>query len=971
MNHRAFLCCLLAILPVFGGSPPAAMAESREEGDECIIVMYDASSSMGTLPEPDTAQAFITELIHVASISGRSVKMAVILFNGNGVKVLGDDDNMPTAALASLHKKVLEEWEKPFGATPCDEALQQCVRIARAVSSEAKVTVINFGDGHPGSGRLRPDDFEEVQQKMDSRIEAIRKLGYPPKTTQKLIDRFLAAVRTPGTEESKEVYEKVQLKAEFELCERHAAALKASKVRFVSVDFAGGIEPLRKIHESAGGLDADYLIVQPANQVIKRLHDLRVTQLDGIVVPRPVHLPAHPTTFQTDYEHRLDQVGEAALVTIVFHRPIEAFEQHCELSVDAGGVTYRFDVQNTDPTAILSYDSAGKVATATLVLPSMPADGKVTVHFRSPGFSMHSPEMTVFTHLRLSSDLEPVFRPEHVQADRRPPYTLDPDREVNWVAWIGVKDDPKPIPLRGIEPVWQNRLDGRTTRIELEPDQQTPGMFRSANKSRIPAGQFDLEVNYILESGAQFRLMIRAHVQSKHSDEFVAIELDESGRSSDHFAFGEVGDALRQAEVKALVRSMNVDYPITVEFSVVGLVDPTGQSPQRVWVLPTRRQLTLQPGRAHPLTLKLELPDLIENALEDGVFTAQLQCSRLDLDAVMDVRPLGGAPSAGGRNVDEITFTLRRPRFSLRVPRGPKDELERRGEQVRLSLHVDFGVPFRRSVVVKVRHDSNEMRQVELRVLDFEDRQGRHVPMDKLSLLLAEGCQAKQAVEPGGTAVFRLVLDVAEAVDCQAVLRISANGLRTVEVPVDIRPRRHLFGKTVQRTCYGLALLLLPLAALAFVRRMGVARYGAGQELTITSQKGFLGITAEAARGEKIRFFFDRPWKWKWAGETREKTLNRQLLVPANDLTPRNPATLTDEDQTHLGLNEGYITDDGGIEVHGEVIEAEKHDKRIARHGRSLRRRFVVATVCLLVGYFFFSLPVLGAVQWLWDVIAH
>jgi len=971
MNHRTIFYCLLTVVRTFGGSPSVALADNDDKAAEYIIILYDGSQSMGMLPEPDTAQAFITELIHVASISRRPVKIAVILFNGNGVKVLGDDKNMPTAALASLHKKVLQEWQEPFGPTPQDGALQECVRMVQAVPSEANVTVINFGDGHPESGRLRPDDFEEVREMIDRRIESIRKLAYPPRTTQQLIDRFLAAVKTPGTEEWKEVYEKVQRKAEFELCKRHAAVLKGAKVRFISVDFAGGIEPLREIHQSAGGLDADYLIVQPANTVIKRLHDLRVTQLDGIVVPRPVHLPADQSTFQKAYEHLLDKVGEAALVTVVFHRSIEDFADHCELSIDAGGATYTFDTQNSDPNAILSFDSAGKVATATLVLPSMPTDGRVTIRFRSPGSSMHPPEMTIYTHLRLSSDLEPVFRPEHVPPDQRPPFTLDPNRAVKWLAWIGVKDDPKPIPLGGIEPVWKNRSDGRTIRIELEEDQQTPGIFRSANKSRIPAGQFDLDVTYILDSGAQFRLKIPMHLQSQRSDEYIAIEIDQSSRSSDHFAFGEVGGTVRECEVKALIRSMNLDYPVAFEFVVVGLADANGKPPQNQWVYLTRKQMTLQPGRAYPLTLKLRLPDLIEDALEDGQYTARLQCRRVDLDAVMDLRPLRDLTSTGARTVDEITLSLHRPTFSLRVPRGPKDQLEQRQDRLRLPLRVDFG-PFCRSVVICVGHDSNEPRDVELTVAGtFQDANGRDVPSDKVSLVLTEGSEATQEVEPGDEATFRLLLDVREPLNCQTVLRFSGAGLRTLEFPVVVEPRRKLLGATVRKASYGIGLMILPLAVLALVRRMRAAPYGAGNQCTLTPTRPFQDITVEAGRRNRARLFFKRLWNMRRERERREKPVRSPLPVSDSEIQPGNAMILTEQeaDGMQIALRDYYVTDDATPEIHLDIIEAERFDREIARHGKSFRRRLLVAMTCGFLGYFFFTAPVIRAAQYIFDIV--
>ena len=968
---RVAFMSLLVILLV-GHVSSAELAEEVQT----LIFLVDRSESIAHLAQPDTTLPFITQAIHVGALSGRQVRMAVIVFNGNGVKVIAGEDGKTTSALESLHKKLLQDWEKPSGATPFDQALTEAISLVKN-AAPGRVTVVHFGDGCPESGRLRPEDFESVRKEIDRRVEGFRNAGYPPKTTQQLIDRFTKAMGIPGTEEFNQVYA-IQRGAEFDLCKKHAATLRAAKVRFVSVDFDGRIPQLREIHDAAGGLAADYLVVQPANTVIKKLHELRLIQLNGIVVPKPVHIGPDLATFQGTIECLLDRVGEAAVLTVVFHEPIEDFGGKVDLSMTTAGVTHKFDVQNSDPSAILSFDNAGRVATATLVLPSMPPDGKAILHFRSPAANLHVPEMTVYLHLRLAGNLEPVFRPEHLPADRRPPYLVDPNRNVTWLAWLGVKDDPKPVPIKGIEAVWNNRSDGGTIRVEMEPDQQTPGVFRSPKKLQVPGGQYDLEVNFLLESGAQFRLIIAQHLMSQRNDEFIAIEIGQSSLTLDHIAAPELGDAVCEHEIELTVRAMNLDYPVTVEFSVVGLADPQGQSPMGAWVFPVRKMLTLQPGKAQPLTLHFRIPELIEDALEDGLYTAQLECQRLDLNLPMSLRPLESRPSASSSSVSDISFSLRRPKLSMRAPRGPRNALKREGNgPAMLTIHVDFGVPFQREIELVVEHDSLTPRSVTLTVEGKLQGSQRGQEVRNVSLLPKEGIDTRQDVPPAGSAKFRLVIDVSEPTSCRGMVRVSANGMRTVEVPVRIEVSKRPKGIVVQNTCYGLGALFLPLAGLAFWRRWGVARYGADREFVLSPKRPLPIISIEPASREQARLVTapNTTLKARHHLDRQERRLPAHMRVSTAEVSPRNPLHLVEErpnnDGLHVAFNEIFVADDGAPEIHGEVIDGGRFQTLSEKLAGATRRRLVIAGICISLGYFFYTLPVLRAAQYVWDIAFH
>ncbi|MCY2988008.1 MAG: VWA domain-containing protein [Planctomycetota bacterium] len=364
----------LIVVFLFGQMPPETWAAPGRPsaavdatGEDVNIFLVDRSESMAHLPEPDTIQAAINEALQVAILSGRPAKMAVIIFNGRGVKILGDDQDMPMSALKSLHKRLFNEWPTPDGGTPLDEALQHCARMVKSLPAAARITIVNAGDGQPSSGRLRPDDFSDIQKEMERQLKGIQSQSYPPGILQQLVDQRQRAWKDPTTEEFRKLYA-LQIKAEFDACLRHAAVLKGRKVRFVSLDFVGQLDELRQIHDAAGGTAEDYAVVRPANTAVKRIHDLGLTRLDGVIVPPPVHVPADAASFECQIQHSLDRVGEAALVTVLFHQAIPRFPEQVELSIDAGGVPYRFDVQNQDPNVILTFDAAGNVTGATLAL---------------------------------------------------------------------------------------------------------------------------------------------------------------------------------------------------------------------------------------------------------------------------------------------------------------------------------------------------------------------------------------------------------------------------------------------------------------------------------------------------------------------------------------------------------------------------------------------------------------------------
>src|SRR5438128_1717565 len=138
--------------PALAAAPAGPKTEPRHW--RYLLYLYDYSESMDKLE--DTTQAFLTHQIKLAELAGERVKIAVIFFGGDGVKVVGDH-GMPSAVYGTLLGNLRKHWPKPQGGTPMDAALQEAVRIVTALPPRSDVSVVMFADGVPESGYLRPD----------------------------------------------------------------------------------------------------------------------------------------------------------------------------------------------------------------------------------------------------------------------------------------------------------------------------------------------------------------------------------------------------------------------------------------------------------------------------------------------------------------------------------------------------------------------------------------------------------------------------------------------------------------------------------------------------------------------------------------------------------------------------------------------------------------------------------------------
>lgn len=153
---------------------------------------------------------------------------------------------------------------------------------------------------------------------------------YPPSIAQEAIRLHGARYLDPTTVEGAKLY-KLQLELELKKCLEHAATLKRAGVRFVAVDYAGALEPLRRIHEAGSDKPADCVIAKPASTLISKLHERGLTHMPNLLVPRPRRLDAEPGKFERTTKIKLDPVAERALVTLSFDAGIPQFDANCQL----------------------------------------------------------------------------------------------------------------------------------------------------------------------------------------------------------------------------------------------------------------------------------------------------------------------------------------------------------------------------------------------------------------------------------------------------------------------------------------------------------------------------------------------------------------------------------------------------------------------------------------------------------------
>ena len=949
------------------------------------IYLVDRSGSIGEFNPPETMQPALLHCVNLAELSQQPVSIAVIFFGAGGVHVVGDEHGMPTAAYATLRHELTTKWPKPEGETPMDAAFATALKMVHALPRDSQVTVVLMSDGEPSSGRLRPEDFPEIATEMKHRREAIIKKyqGFPPEIVQHCVRDLEQAWATPCTEEFTQLYRK-QIQAEFQRTLEHATALAKEKVRFVTVDFAGGIPALRDIHQTAGGTTEDLVLTKPS-AVIGKLHALGLTKLPRVVVPPPQSHDAQPNSFQSATDVILDPIASAAVITVEFRPAIVDFANNVSLVATVEGKELRFSPQSDDLQCQLAIDGKGNIATATLILDAIPKDGRVTIRFESPRGSLHVPASTVYTYLRLSEGTTIDFRPSFTPPEALPPYAVSSNHRAVWTCALRTKGDPKPYQLRGVEAVLCHTRTRTASRLEMKADPQSPGVFASEEMA-LPMGCYDAELHLLFPSGAKFSVTLPRHIDSVIRDEAITLEVCQPGASLQnpagnligHIDFGPLGDKATSKTVIIVLRTLETDYPVTVAPSTL-IADAQGTSPHQPWITFDKPQVTLQPGRAEKLRAVLTLPKQIEEAIQDGPFEGKLSLVRPDLQQPIPLKRYTKICGVDENEpVERVTFTLARPNMTIMAYHACRNRIKLTSDhKITLPIHISIGQPFQRTVTIEVTHDSLLPRDVTaLPAAIFTDADGREVPA--VRLVPVTDMPLTQQIVPGESG--RWVLHFAVDNDCPTdkvfgTLDLSAPGMNTQHVSVFVERRNPLLAATIRVACGILAALCAIVAIQAIVRRFRARDFRTGQTHILTPKRPLKGALAvAAARNGTIQLTSEETMKVSRHGEPKPKLCapQRPVSIDPSEVTPSRPLRLElcspdGKPSQSFEITECLATDDGSPEVHLEVASGEGADQQRAQHSRRVRSMLAVAAASGLLAMTIGYPIVITSAQWLFD----
>jgi hypothetical protein len=948
-----------------------------------LIFLHDTSASTRKSPTPGTAQAALLHMVNLAELSKQPVSIAVVCFGGDGVTVFGDG-NKPTAAYAKLRSELTTQFPSPAGATPMDEGFEKTLQMVRELTGNEHVCVVLMTDGQPDSGKLRPEDFPDIAAEIERRRKAVlqKYQDFPPGIIQHYASQFESEIRTPGTETFNQIYEP-QRRLEFQKTLEHAAALGKQGVRLVTLNFGPPIPQLQEIHRAAAATPTDMVVTDP-NQVIAKLHALGVTALPRIVIPPPLDCPAQPGSFTTTIEAPLDPIAEAALVTLEFAPAIAGFDRHATLKAIVGGNELPFASSNTDTHRMLAFDAKGNVATATILLDTIPSDARAVFRFESPSGSLHVPACTAYTFLRLSESVSADFRPSFASQESIGPFRVSPDHSTIFRAQLRTEGEPKPYPLQQVEVVLHDVRTRAVLRLGTHPDPQSPGVFLS-DKTRVPAGIYDAELHLILESGAAFSLTLHRHLTSETTAEAIYVEIpprtadavDDMSASPSHIDFGQIGDVEATRSIVLTLRSLDTQYPITAIPSFT-LADPQGSVPSDPWITFDPPRLVLPPGRAEKLRLTLRLPDRIEENIEDGPFEGKLILLNSDLGQPLVLRRYEKIVGADDdAPVDRITFTLKRPSFILKAPYTFRNWLKT-GSDGSLSLPIFVSIgPLERQVTFEVAHDGRDLRTITvLPSQSFVDSSGRRLPSARL--VPAEGAELTQDIAPGHTGrwCFRFFSDE----DCSVeraftTIDVSAPGLATQHLSVVLKRRDPPLASTIRIACWIAAGVCLCFALVALFCRFRIRRFVTGAAYVLSLQKPLRGaLVVQAGRRRGTQIVSEGPLRVNFPGERKARNIpaRRPLPIDPDAISPARPLILQvlrpdGSEGPRLAVNEVILGSDGNPELCVDVTSGGSFDDQRVRSGRSFRRAVLAGAVCILLAATLHYPGVIRGAQWIHD----
>lgn len=956
---------------------------------EAVVILNDRSDSISKLDPPDQTQAMELQFLDLSQLSGDQTKVAIINFGGvDGLTVFAGDDGLPTSETNTLKHRVLKEFPKLAGATPMDMALELSQQMVSKLPSGTKVTVVLISDGRPESGWLRPKDFPEVAKAMERQrtvlLERCRVRGYSDKITQDLIRQQEQQWADGTTKECEELYRQFQIPAELKKVLQLAQALAKAPVRFVSVDFGGGIAELRDIHQAAGGVPSD-LVVCKADEVIRNLHKLGLTELPGVVKQEVREISANPKAFHADYVMPLDPLAAKTVVTFQFHPAIVDWDKHLKLRANVRGTEISLTADNVDERYTVALNGKGHLATVTVVVDT-PGDGQVTLHLESPNQSLSMPAASLFSHFRLREGTAIDFRPAHAAAEAKPTFQIAPTHPAVWRFAIQVAGSTQGVPFKGADAILKNERTGDEIKLPLSNDPQFVGRFVSP-PTKLPVGKFDAIVSIVTATGATVRIKLPQHVESLLRSESVSLQIPFSADGTiDGASFhparidfgGELGDAVTKRYIDLILRSREMDYPLDVVPEIV-LADSAGHVVPKEWIKFSRPELTLHPGQAVKLRATLTLPSTYEESVEDGPFTGMFAPVRKDSRQPLQVVPF--EKISGGKDdepVNRVVFVLSRPQPELHSNWAMREWLKASKDgPTNLPVQVAIRLPFERTVTVDVTNTSTISRTFKLlpggRISDADGR-----TIHGIELLPTSDSDATRELAPGETGrwTFQFRTDSSVLVkSAEAALHLSAMGLRPQLIMVPIRIRSPLLGPHVKTASIWGAALFGVLAVVSLRRRTIHKAASTGQILLASVKKPIAGLISVVTTSTgSVQLVAERKCQVQMPGEARSRTVHAQQRIAAlGTISPQHPIRFEfpGEDNTPprvIEVTDVAVGSESDAQIQAVIAAGGESDREAVRASQKTFRNSTLAIVCLALALTITAPGVVTAIQWVFDV---
>src|SRR3954464_8665368 len=99
-----------ALAALCGLAQPGSAQPAKAAAEKTAVVIYliDNSAWIQHLQQPDQMRSVVLHCTTVARLSRRPVKVAAIIDNSEGIKVVGDEKEMPTGNFVKFLKDLLQ-----------------------------------------------------------------------------------------------------------------------------------------------------------------------------------------------------------------------------------------------------------------------------------------------------------------------------------------------------------------------------------------------------------------------------------------------------------------------------------------------------------------------------------------------------------------------------------------------------------------------------------------------------------------------------------------------------------------------------------------------------------------------------------------------------------------------------------------------------------------------------------------------